>query len=141
MVGAVIVDEGKVVRPSQLIASVRQTTEDGRRRDEYDQRMRLTEPMADRVRRQPRSRVPVSEVHPSALFGSTGGNDRRLRINSNLAVKRLAIQRGVRSSAPCHITSRGVCGGRHEVGLFPSGVESETPMLRRPYWRYHPRRF
>jgi hypothetical protein len=39
MVGTVIVDEGEVVRPSQLIASVRQTIEDGRRRDEYDQRM------------------------------------------------------------------------------------------------------
>jgi hypothetical protein len=51
MVGTVIVNQGGVVRPSQLIASVRQTTEDGRRRDEYDQRMPADGPVADRVRR------------------------------------------------------------------------------------------
>jgi hypothetical protein len=40
MVGQNIMDGGKVVHASQLIRSVRQTTEDGRRRDEHDQQIR-----------------------------------------------------------------------------------------------------
>jgi hypothetical protein len=36
---------------SQLISSVRQTTGDGEERDVYTNGCRLTEPMADRVRR------------------------------------------------------------------------------------------
>jgi hypothetical protein len=39
VVGRVIVNEGKVVRPSQLIASVRQTIGDGEKRDVHTERM------------------------------------------------------------------------------------------------------
>jgi hypothetical protein len=39
VVGTLIVDEGEVVRPSQLIASVRQTIGDGEERDVHTERM------------------------------------------------------------------------------------------------------
>jgi hypothetical protein len=48
----------------QLIPGVRQTTEDGRKETNTANECRLTEPMADRVRRYPVLEHPVSEVHP-----------------------------------------------------------------------------
>ncbi len=51
IIGALIVNEGEVVRPSQLIASVRQTTGVGEERDVNGRR--LTEPRADRARSYP----------------------------------------------------------------------------------------
>jgi hypothetical protein len=53
IVGPVIVNEGRVVRPSQLIRSVRQTTRDREERDVQANGRWPTEPMAGRVRRYP----------------------------------------------------------------------------------------
>ncbi len=57
----VIVNHGEVVRPSQLIASVRQTTGVGEERDVNGRRR--TEPMDDRARRYPGRLAHHQHVH------------------------------------------------------------------------------